>query len=89
MVELVRNARIARCLVLLPYDPYHKALYTSIIELAVLKHLISIRLDEIPRSDAIYSSFGDAIRSSSAVIADITLINENVMYEIGYSHGRG
>ncbi len=89
VVELVRNARIGKCLVLLPYDPYHKALYTSVIEPAVLKHMIPIRLDEIPRSDAIYSSFGDAIRSSSAVIADITLINENVMYEIGYAHGCG
>jgi hypothetical protein len=23
------------------------------------------------------------------VIADITLLNENVMYEVGYAHGRG
>jgi hypothetical protein len=29
------------------------------------------------------------MRSSSAVIADITQNNENVMYEVGYAHGRG
>ena len=29
------------------------------------------------------------MQSSSAVIADITALNENVMYEIGYAHGRG
>jgi hypothetical protein len=43
----------------------------------------------LPRSEAIYAGFADAIRSSSAVIADIRVLNENVMYEVGYAHGRG
>ena len=58
-------------------------------EPAVARHMIPIRLDRLPKSEAIYTSFADAIQSSSAVIADITALNENVMYEIGYSHGRG
>jgi hypothetical protein len=36
-----------------------------------------------------HTSFADAIQSSSAVLGDITALSENVMYEIGYSHGRG
>ena len=40
-------------------------------------------------SEAIYTSFADSIRLASAVIADITLLNENVMYEVGYAHGLG
>ena len=51
--------------------------------------MIPVRLDRLPKSDAIYSSFADSMRSSSAVIADITLLNENVMYEVGYAHGCG
>ena len=74
---------------LIPYDDEHDSLYTSTIEPAVARHMIPIRLDRLPKSEAIYTSFADAIQSSSAVIADITALNENVMYEIGYSHGRG
>jgi hypothetical protein len=46
-------------------------------------------LDRLPRSDAIYTSFADAVGSSRAIIADITDLNRNVMYEIGFAHGRG
>ena len=31
----------------------------------------------------------DDVAYLTAVIADITQINENVMYEVGYAHGRG
>jgi hypothetical protein len=87
-VDLIRTAKVGRCLVLLPYD-VHNSLYTSLIEPAVSRHMIPVRLDRLPRSEAIYSSFADAIQWCSAVIADITLLNENVMYEVGYAHGRG
>jgi hypothetical protein len=89
VVDLIQTAKVGRCLVLLPYDGQHNSLYTSLIEPAVAKHMIPVRLDRLPRSEAIYTSFADAIRSSSAVIADITLLNENVMYEVGYAHGCG
>jgi hypothetical protein len=89
VVELIRTAKVGRCLVLLPYDDVHNGLYTSIIEPAIARHMIPVRLDRLPGSEAIYTSFADAIRSSLAVIADITLLNENVMYEVGYAHGRG
>jgi hypothetical protein len=89
VVDLIRTAKVGRCLVLIPYDDEHDSLYTSMIEPAVARHMIPIRLDRLPKSEAIYTSFADAIQSSSAVIADITSLNENVMYEIGYSHGRG
>ena len=89
VVDLIRTAKIGRCLVLIPYDDEHDRLYASTIEPAVARHMIPIRLDQLPKSEAIYTSFADAIESSSAVIADITALNGNVMYEIGYSHGRG
>ncbi len=89
VVGLIRTAKVGRCLVLIPYDDEHDSLYTSTIEPAVVRHMIPIRLDRLPKSESIYTSFADAMQSSSAVIADITALNENVMYEIGYSHGRG
>src|SRR5205807_4119124 len=89
VVALIRTAKIGRCLVLLPYDDEHNTLYTSLIGPSVAKHMIPVCLNQLPRSEAIYTSFADAIRSLSAVIADITLLNENVMYEVGYAHGCG
>jgi len=89
VVQLVRTAKVGKCLVLLPYDPEHEALWSSSIRRAVEQHMVAVRLDHLPKSDAIYSSFSEAMRTSSAVIADITEINENVMYEVGYAHGRG
>ena len=89
VIELIRTAKVGKCLVLLPYDDLHDTLYASTIEPAVARHMISVRLDRLPRSEAIYTSFADAMRSSSAVIADITALNENVMYEVGYAHGSG
>jgi hypothetical protein len=89
VVELLQTAKVGRCLVLLPFDSEHHDLYRTDIEPAIVRHMIPLRLDRLPRSEAIYTSFADAVRSSTAVIADITRINENVMYEIGYAHGCG
>jgi hypothetical protein len=89
VVALLQTAKVGKCLVLIPYDDEHKLLYRTTIEPAITKHMIPVRLDHLPRSEAIYSSFADAIGSSTAVIADITTLNENVMYEVGYAHGRG
>ena len=89
VVELLQTAKVGRCLVLLPYDDEHNSLYTSSIEPAIARQMIPVRLDRLPKSEAIYASFADAIRASSALIADITQLNENVMYEVGYAHGRG
>jgi hypothetical protein len=89
VVELVKTAKVGKCLVLLPYNDEHESLWTQSIAPAVARHMIPVRLDHLPKSDAIYTSFADTMRSSSAVIADITEINENVMYEVGYAHGQG
>lgn len=89
VVELLCKAKVGKCLVLLPYDKKHNRLYKSSIEPAVERHMVADRLDHRPRSDAIYTSFAEAVRSSSAVIADITSLNENVMYEVGYIHASG
>ena len=80
VVRLMRTAKVGKCLVLFPYDPDHELVYQSTIEPAIDKHMIPVRLDHLPRSEAIYTSFADAIRSCSAVIADITMLNELPVY---------
>jgi hypothetical protein len=89
VASLIGAAKLGGCLVLLPYDAAHATLYAEVIEPAVEKHMKAVRLDHTPSSKSIYTSFADAMESCSAVIADITQVNENVMYEIGYAHGRG
>lgn len=88
-VELLRTAKIGRCLVLMPFDDEHDELYAESIEPAIAKHMHPLRLDRLARSDAIYGAFGNAIRSATAVIVDVTHFNENVMYEIGFAHALG
>jgi hypothetical protein len=89
VVVLLQAAKVGRCLILLPYDAEHDALYRSTIEPAVSAHMFPLRLDRLPKSDAIYSTFARAIDDAAAVIVDVTALNENVMYEVGFAHGRG
>ena len=53
VVDLISTAKVGKCLVLLPYDDEHKLLYNSTIEPAIAKHMIPVRLDHLPRSEAI------------------------------------
>ena len=89
VVALIRTAKIGRCLVLMPFDDEHDALYSASIEPAIKPYMMPLRLDRLPASDLIYTSFAQNVRSSAAVIADITALNENVMFEIGYALGCG
>jgi len=88
VVALLQTAKVGRCLVLLPYDPEHDEIYNSILEREVSKHMFPVRLDRLPKSDAIYTSFARAVDDATAVIIDVTHLNENVMYEVGFAHGR-
>jgi hypothetical protein len=89
VVKLIKTAKLGKCLVLQPYDEQHNELFSTIIEPTVARHMIPVRLDHLPGSESIYNSFADALRTSTAVIVDITKLNENVMYEVGYAHGLG
>jgi hypothetical protein len=88
VVDLLEGARIGRCLVLLPFDDEHHRRYESTIEPAVARHMIPVRLDRAAASGVIFGHFADAVDTASAVIADITDLNANVMYEVGFLHGR-
>jgi hypothetical protein len=88
VVKLIRTAKVGKCLVLFPYDDEHNRLYDAVIEPAVERHMIPLLLGRLPASNAIYTSFADAMQTAAAVIADVTVLNDNVMYEVGFAHGR-
>ncbi|MBD2754056.1 hypothetical protein [Spirosoma validum] len=89
VVNLIRTAKLGKCLILTPFDDLHRSFYKLTVEPSVAKHMLPVRLDEIASSDQISLSFAEAVHSSWAIIADITTINKNVMYEIGYAHALG
>lgn len=89
VIDVIRSARVARCLVLQPYRSGDDELYTQKIRPAVEEEMQAVRLKDLGGSQQIYSSFFDAVEDSTTIIADITEMNDNVMYEIGYAHGRG
>lgn len=89
VVEVIRSARLGRCLVLQPYRAADEKLYTSILRPAIEEEMIAVRLKDAAGSQQIYASFFEAVSYSTAIIADISGLNENVMYEVGYAHGRG
>jgi len=86
VVTLIEKARFGKCLVLSPFDDDHKKLYDTVIEPEIRKHMIPLRLDLLPDSNVISNNFAEAIQTSRGVIVDITVCNDNVMYEIGYAH---
>jgi len=89
VVDVIGSARVGRCLVLQPYTDADDDLYASVIRPAVEDHMQSVRLKDATGSQQIYASFFEAVAYSTTIIADITYLNENVMYEVGYAHGRG
>jgi hypothetical protein len=89
VVDVIQSARVARCLVLQPYHDANDELYTSLIRPTVEEQMMAVRLKDLGGSQQIYSSFFNAVSDSTTIIADITAMNENVMYEVGYAHGQG
>lgn len=89
VVAALRTARVGRCLVLQPYDHAGDEFYERHIKPAVEALMFPVRLKEIASSPEIYGAFFKASADATAAIADITSVNQNVMYEVGYLHGLG
>jgi hypothetical protein len=90
VVKVVSSARVGRCLILQPHrENADEILYRDVIKPAVQSEMLAVRLKDNIGSKQIYTSFLDAISQSTTIVADITSLNENVMYEVGYAHGHG
>ena len=87
---MIRSARVGRCLVLQPYRGSDDDLYEAVIRPTVEEQMQAVQLKDASGSDTegLLELF-DAVSYSTTIVADITQLNANVMYEIGYAHARG
>ena len=82
---------MATCFVIQPFDKakFDKR-YRDCFEPAILRAgLEPYRVDGDPSADVLISSIEDGIRNASACLADITMDNANVWYELGYALALG
>jgi hypothetical protein len=76
-------------LILLPFDPSAKQLRDTIGSIIRQEQGEPIFLDEIRTGAVWVDEVLRLIRASDAVIADLTRLNPNVMFELGMAHGLG
>lgn len=85
IVHLIQASIKRRCLILMPFRTDADEFYNKIIKpLAIDKGYRPIRIDEEVNSGIIFTIFQERIKDTDCVLADITEINPNVMYELGY-----
>jgi nucleoside 2-deoxyribosyltransferase len=84
-----RATEAFKFLVLLPFDASAKRLRDAINTTIRQARAEPIFLDQIGRGAVWVDEVSQLIRSSGAVIADVTRLNSNVMFELGMAHGLG
>ncbi|RWD36102.1 MAG: hypothetical protein E5W59_02990 [Mesorhizobium sp.] len=76
--------------VLMPFEADLTAIYESFVKPTVeSKNLICRRADDLHTNNAIMQDIWKSICEARIVIADLTNLNPNVMYELGISHTVG
>ena len=72
----------------LPFDAkYDDTFFVAIASAARSNHAVAKRLDREEFSGDIVSGMKRLIRTSAAVVADLSESNPNVLYETGFAHG--
>lgn len=89
---VVRNFLITRqspqAFVVMQFSDEFNALYNDVIRPTLKNFGFAVmRADDIYKSGLIIEDITRSIEEASLVIADITLDNPNVFYEVGYAHG--
>lgn len=78
------------CFIVMPFDEKRNFLYDYVIKPTLESHPKFLfkcrRADEPPTSGKISQEIIDLIKKSDIVIADVTIENPNVFYELGYTH---
>jgi hypothetical protein len=73
----------------MPFDPkYQDVFFIAMAEAAVKLNAVCKRVDMEEFSGDIVTEIKDLINKSTAVIADLSESNPNVLYEVGYAHGK-
>lgn len=79
-----------RCFVEMPFDSKFDGIWKHVIKptLQGLNHEC-VRADDIFKVGSILEDIFDNIKLADYVIADVSIPNPNVYYELGYSHALG
>lgn len=74
---------------MVPFDPQFTAVSRQIIQELVSFGIQANRADDFAHSRSVLQDIVASIEQSDLIIADLTGLNPNVMYELGLAHGRG
>jgi len=76
--------------VLMPFKPSMEPVYATIRQVCSQMRGISVlRADEIAQTGRITEQIYTHIKAADVLVADISGLNANVMYELGYAHALG
>ena len=82
------NPRRPKCFVVMQFSAEFDNLYDAVIKPICEKFgYEAIRADDLFTTGLIIDDISRMIREATVVIADITVDNANVFYEVGYAHG--
>lgn len=85
--RLLRTPRRPRIFVVMPFDRAFNDVYLlGIREVAERIGCVVERADEIEHNGYIVDAVQDRVRAADVVVADTTMRNPNVFYEVGYAH---
>lgn len=88
--KLPSEATQERCFVAMSFAPALREIYDHVIRPTVTKFgLQCVRGDEIVRSGVVIDQVQEEIRRAACVIADLTEMRPNVLYEVGLAHALG
>jgi hypothetical protein len=89
VADAMYRAAEKRCLVLMPFDDADP-FYADVIEPAVIAAgYVADRIDRRDFSGDIRDIFAERVRRDHVVLVDVTGLNPNVMYELGFVHASG
>ncbi len=78
------------CFVIMPFSGQFDGIWLNVIKPAVEGTGDScFRVDDFFKVGSILTDILDSIRSADYIIADLTIPNPNVYYELGFSHALG
>ena len=86
--DIKATASTPQAFVVMQFSDAFNALYEDVIKPTCEQFgLKAIRADDIYKSGLIINDICRSIEEASVIIADVTVDNPNVFYEVGYAHG--
>lgn len=90
LADMTDQQRTLRAFVIMPFDADFEAVYTDLIHTPLTEVGYEVtRADSLLNQRNILADVVTGIANADLIIADVTGLNPNVMYELGLAHGLG